>query len=334
MTAELRESRTIAISLRNLDRIVEVDVENAVLVAEAGAPIARCRDAAASTGMWCPALRWLPSNETIGTAVAAAHGRRSRHFGTTADYLLGIRFACPAVGLARHGGKAIKNATGYNLSGIVAGSRGELGVILQVILRLIPTSRGRVVQLFRIDETQRPWEVGRALARLQTSAADEPPAHSRTNACAIECWTFLTGRASQILVESERGLGSQPEPLGESSLFPGLELIDPAAQSQSWPPALASPSWTCLRAALDPTGIGDELIRIVEVARRASLQGSIVAELTGGGVEFRLEDQENRSAVALRTILGLPDHSTHARSLRSTLKSAFDPHGQLRSLPE
>src|SRR6185312_14805982 len=108
------------------------------LVVESGVPVEVVREAAGSVGLWCPALRWLRGSARIGAVVAGGHGRRSRSYGTVADHILGTRFVCPIGGVVRHGGKAIKNASGYNLSATVAGSRGDFGVILEVTLRLVP----------------------------------------------------------------------------------------------------------------------------------------------------------------------------------------------------
>ncbi|HEX5415494.1 MAG TPA: FAD-binding oxidoreductase, partial [Chloroflexota bacterium] len=138
------------LSLAGLDRILNLSVEDAVAVVEAGVPVQALREAAAAKGLWCPPLRHLPPDGLIGAVVAGGHGWRSRGHAGVGDYLLGSRFICPSVGLVRHGGTAIKNATGYNLSGLLVGSRGSLGIILSLNLRLVPLPRECTTRSFRV----------------------------------------------------------------------------------------------------------------------------------------------------------------------------------------
>src|SRR5579884_1570806 len=156
-TAVTSTSALSVVCLRRLNRIQRVERESGALIAEAGTTVESIREAAAEVGLWCPALRWLPNATTIGTAVAGGHGRRSRRYGAVADYVLGLRFATPSCGLVHHGGMAIKNATGYNLSAMVAGSRGSLGVVLEVILRLVPMTSRRGLRSFTVTPGKRVW---------------------------------------------------------------------------------------------------------------------------------------------------------------------------------
>jgi glycolate oxidase len=76
---------------------------------------------------------------TIGGNVALnAGGPRGAKYGVTRDYLLGLEVVLPTGEIIRTGGKTLKNVTGYDLTRLFCGSEGTLGIITEIIVRLIP----------------------------------------------------------------------------------------------------------------------------------------------------------------------------------------------------
>jgi len=76
---------------------------------------------------------------TIGGNVALnAGGPRGVKYGVTRDYLLGLEVVLPSGEVIRTGGKALKNVSGYDLTRLMCGSEGTLGIITEIILRLVP----------------------------------------------------------------------------------------------------------------------------------------------------------------------------------------------------
>ena len=87
-----------------------------------------------------------------------AGGLRGLKYGVTKDYVMGLSFFDSMGEHVRSGSRTVKCATGYNLTGLMTGSEGTLGVIDEIILKLIPLPRARksMVAVYKtIDQASR-----------------------------------------------------------------------------------------------------------------------------------------------------------------------------------
>jgi len=122
-----------------LNRIIEIDEVNFIVTAEAGVITQHLADEVAKKGLFYPPDPSSIKQSTLGGNVACnAGGPRCLKYGVTGDYVMGLTVVLADGRVLRTGGKAIKNVTGYNLSQLFVGSEGTLGVITELILRLIP----------------------------------------------------------------------------------------------------------------------------------------------------------------------------------------------------
>ncbi|MBN2161065.1 MAG: FAD-binding protein [Spirochaetes bacterium] len=129
----------VVLSLEKMNRIIEIDRENMVAVVEPGAITRDIQDAARAEGlMYPPDPASLDSCSIGGNVAENAGGPRAVRYGTTRDYVLGLEFVLADGSVITTGGKFVKNATGYNLSGILIGSEGTLAVVTKIVLRLVP----------------------------------------------------------------------------------------------------------------------------------------------------------------------------------------------------
>jgi glycolate oxidase len=136
----------VVLSLEKMKRIIEIDRENMVALVEPGAITRDIQEAARAEGlMYPPDPASLDSCSIGGNVAENAGGPRAVKYGVTRDYVLGLEFALPDGSIITTGGKIVKNATGYNLPGILIGSEGTLAVVTKIYLRLIPAP------LFSID---------------------------------------------------------------------------------------------------------------------------------------------------------------------------------------
>jgi glycolate oxidase FAD binding subunit len=152
-----------ALSTRGLDSIVEHNVGDLTAVVEAGVPLGRLRDKFAEADQMI-ALDPPGDDATIGGIVATGDSGPLRHrYGGPRDLVLGVTVALPDGTVARAGGKVIKNVAGYDLSKLMTGAFGTLGVIAQVSLRLHPLPRDTVTAYGEADDPD-------TLARVATAA--------------------------------------------------------------------------------------------------------------------------------------------------------------------
>ena len=141
----------IVLSLTRMTQILEIDTVNVVAVVQPGVVTARLQAEVAKKGLYYPPDPASLKVTTIGGNVGMnAGGPHALKYGVTSDYVMGLEVVLPSGAVIRTGGKAIKNVTGYNLTQLFVGSEGTLGVVTEIILRLIPQPRasGSVLAAF------------------------------------------------------------------------------------------------------------------------------------------------------------------------------------------
>jgi glycolate oxidase len=122
-----------------LNRIVEIDEVNFTVTAEAGVITQTLADTVAKKGLFYPPDPSSIKQSTLGgNAACNAGGPRCLKYGVTSDYVRGLTVVLADGRIVNTGGKAIKHVTGYNLTQLFVGSEGTLGIITELILKLIP----------------------------------------------------------------------------------------------------------------------------------------------------------------------------------------------------
>ena len=129
----------IVLDLTRLNRIVEIDAKNLVAIVEPGVIPADLHKAVEALGLYYPPDPASLKSCTMGGNVAeGAGGPRAIKYGVTRDYVMGLEVVTAAGEIIRTGGRTVKNVAGYDLTRLFIGSEGTLGVVTQIIVRLIP----------------------------------------------------------------------------------------------------------------------------------------------------------------------------------------------------
>ena len=132
----------VLLSTARLDRITEHEPADLVIGVQAGLPLHRLDHALRASRQWLPLDPPAATDATIGAvaAIGAAGPLRAGH-GTPRDMALGVEFATGDGRLVRFGGRVVKNVAGYDGVRLAIGSRGSLGIITALFLRVRGTPR-------------------------------------------------------------------------------------------------------------------------------------------------------------------------------------------------
>ncbi len=126
----------LALSLAGLSRIVEYDVANLTLIAEAGVPLRQVYRASIPERQFLP-LGFPGTMASLGGLVVTnVSGVKRARYGSLRDLLLGVQVALPEGALVRYGGRVVKNVAGYDMNKLFIGSLGAFGVVLETSYRL------------------------------------------------------------------------------------------------------------------------------------------------------------------------------------------------------
>jgi glycolate oxidase len=129
----------ISLVFTKMNKILDIDKENRVAVVQPGVVNMDFQKELAKRGLYYPPDPGSMAVTTMGGNVAEnAGGPRAVKYGVTKDYLLGMEVVLASGEVLRTGAKTLKNVTGYNLTQLFCGSEGTLGLITEIILKLLP----------------------------------------------------------------------------------------------------------------------------------------------------------------------------------------------------
>ena len=136
----------LVVSTARMTRILEISADDELAVVEAGVVNADLNAALAPHGLWYapdPASRAI---STIGGNIATnAGGLMCVKYGVTREAVLGLTVVLADGRVLRLGRRTVKGVTGYDLTALLIGSEGTLGIIVEATLRLRPLERGGIV---------------------------------------------------------------------------------------------------------------------------------------------------------------------------------------------
>ncbi len=142
----------IVLVLTRMNRILEIDSENLIAIVEPGVVTGRLQKEVEKLGLFYPPDPASKDFSTLGGNVAeCAGGPRCVKYGVTRDYVLGLTVVTPTGEVIHTGGRTMKNVVGYDLTRLLVGSEGTLGIVTRIILRLLPKPAGRKTMLVAFE---------------------------------------------------------------------------------------------------------------------------------------------------------------------------------------
>jgi glycolate oxidase len=146
---------SLVLCLAQMNAILDLDPRNLTLRAQPGAITQRIDEAAARHGLFYPPDPGSMRISTIGGNVAEnSGGLRGLKYGVTRDYVMGLEVVLPSGEVARFGNQCVKDVAGYSLKDLFVGSEGTLGIITEVLIKLVPRPAARRTMLALYDRIE------------------------------------------------------------------------------------------------------------------------------------------------------------------------------------
>ncbi|MBW8685415.1 FAD-binding oxidoreductase [Chitinophaga rhizophila] len=138
----------VLISMERFNRILDLDDRNLQVTTEPGVITEVLQDAVKERGLFYPPDPSSRGSCFIGGNIAEnSGGPKAVKYGVVKDYVLNLELVLPSGDVIWTGANVLKNATGYNLTQLVVGSEGTLGIVTKIVLRLIPLPKFNLLML-------------------------------------------------------------------------------------------------------------------------------------------------------------------------------------------
>jgi glycolate oxidase len=129
----------VALSMEKFNRILQIDEKNHQVITEPGVITEVLQNTVKEKGLFYPPDPASKGSCFIGGNVSEnSGGPKAVKYGVTKDYVLNLEVVLPDGNVIWTGANVLKNATGYNLTQLIVGSEGTLGIVTKIVLKLIP----------------------------------------------------------------------------------------------------------------------------------------------------------------------------------------------------
>jgi glycolate oxidase FAD binding subunit len=300
---------------RGYTGIVAYEPTELFVTAKCGTPLAEIEAALAAQGQ-CLAFEppRFAADSTIGGVVAAGlSGPRRASAGSLRDYVLGVKILDGEAKELNFGGQVMKNVAGYDVSRLIAGSLGTLGLILEVTLKVLPKPVAEATLRFEMKQTE-------ALDKLNRWAGQPLP-------IVASCWQ--DGALTVRLAGARAAVEAAQQKIGAGGTAPEsfwTDLRDQKADFFSGDLPLWRLSVPSVAAPIDLPGT--QLIEWGGAQRwlRSDAPADVIrtAAAQAGGSATLFRGSPESKAAAGGAFAPLPPALLQ---LHRNLKSAFDPRG-------
>lgn len=156
----------IGLSMERLNKILSIDEQNLQVVTEPAVITQVLREAVLEKGLFYPVDPSSMGSCFIGGNIAEnSGGARAVKYGVTKDYVLNLEVVLPNGEIIWTGANTLKNSTGYNLTQLMVGSEGTLGIVTKIVLKLWPKNNHNVLMLVPFYKSEQACEAVSAIFR-------------------------------------------------------------------------------------------------------------------------------------------------------------------------
>ena len=156
----------IGLSTERLNKILQIDEQNLQVITEPAVITQVLREAVAEKNLFYPPDPSSQGSCWIGGNVAEnAGGARAVKYGVTKDYVLNLEVVLPNGEIIWTGANTLKNSTGYNLTQLMVGSEGTLGIITKIVMKLLPKNSHNILMLVPFYKAEEACEAVSAIFR-------------------------------------------------------------------------------------------------------------------------------------------------------------------------
>ncbi|HEY0978486.1 MAG TPA: FAD-linked oxidase C-terminal domain-containing protein [Flavobacteriales bacterium] len=156
----------VGLALDRMDMILDIDERNLQVTVQPGVITQVLQEAVAAKGLYYAPDPSSRGSCTIGGNLAEnAGGPRAVKYGVTRDFVLNLEVVLPNGDVIMTGANTLKNSTGYDLTRLMVGSEGTLGVITMAVLRLVPLPKETRLMLVPFRDATKACEAVSAVFR-------------------------------------------------------------------------------------------------------------------------------------------------------------------------
>jgi glycolate oxidase len=156
----------LVIAMERFNQILEIDERNLQVTTEPGVITELLQNAVKEKGLFYPPDPASKGSCFIGGNISEnSGGPKAVKYGVVKDYVLNLEIVLPTGEIIWTGSNVLKNATGYNLTQLIVGSEGTLGIVTKIVLRLIPHPKFDLLMLAPFDSLEKASEAVSAIFR-------------------------------------------------------------------------------------------------------------------------------------------------------------------------
>ena len=154
----------VVLSTERFNKIISIDERNMQATVEPGVINQIFRDAVEEKGLFYPPDPASKGSSFLGGNLAEnSGGPKALKYGVTKDYVLNLEVVLPTGEIIWTGANVLKNSTGYDLTSLMVGSEGTLGIITKIVFKLIPLPTKDITLLVPFTSAEKACEAVSAI---------------------------------------------------------------------------------------------------------------------------------------------------------------------------